>query len=211
MIISLAHNMDEKLVELLKSVQVRAVQFGRSGFVRRHVKPDQRERFIKPCSLRKQMEIRWLSLYDSCERDFLLQRTLMRVYSRQDKMYKESDTKKRASLSKLVPKEEDYTLLSQFLGVLSLVQRTTLELQRRTSRWRRRISSSCALSGTVLRMTRAQLCKEVRGFCKLLEASLQLRFPLVPSDAVLLSAASDVRYGKMKRKGLSKSLNLGVL
>ena len=124
------HKFGEELVEVMKKIQGRAVQSGRSVYVRRYLKLDQRTKHINPASLKKTFEIRWLSVYDSAYRDLLLQHTLMRVYNAQSQMYRAADTGKRSSFQKLEPTVEDYELLSQFLAVLILPQQACLALQK---------------------------------------------------------------------------------
>ena len=208
----------------MKKIQGRAVQSGRSGYVRRHLKVDQRANYIQPASLKKTFEIRWLSLYDSAYQDLLLQHTLMRVYSAQSQMYRAADTGKRSSFQKLEPSVEDYELLSQFLAVLILPQQACLALQKEhvtlgeahtiVMTLKQKLGKSSKhlfeVKGveekvsqenkkgervvTVTHFQREDLLPDVQEFCDLLKAGLTSRFPEVPDDLVMLSMVTDFRY-----------------
>lgn len=200
-------------------MQGRAVHNGRSGWVRRHLHKDQVKHNSKPLKLRKNIEVRWLSLYQSIIRDIELQHTILRLYNKKSIMYQSSDKKKRLVIDKLIPSEDQYELLSQFAGVLKECQECCLLLQRShvslgeaqslVIELKYKMSSDSShkfacpiikedvVQGRVINhknLTFKDLHYGVQRFCILLEASLCVRFPEWPSAATMLSSFTDPRW-----------------
>lgn len=83
---------------------------------------DQSSQQLKPLTLKPQIDVRWLSLYESCKRDHELQHPLQRVYDKESPLYLgTSDTKK--NIEKLCPTTSQYELIGEFLGMSSPYKR----------------------------------------------------------------------------------------
>lgn len=83
--------------------------------------------------LKKQIEVRWLSLHNSVRRDVKLQHSLMRLYDVKSPFviaYSRSKTQK-AALLKMKPDPHEYEVLGDLVGVLAEDQHTCYLLQKK--------------------------------------------------------------------------------
>ena len=123
----------KELLDILKRVQGRAANAKRSNVVKMYITNDQADRGLNCLNLKTQIEVRLLSLYDGCKRDFMLQHTLMRVYAHNgDLAGRASDQMQERIFTKLQPQDGEYEMLAEFLAVLREVQKVTLALQKST-------------------------------------------------------------------------------
>jgi hypothetical protein len=120
---------DTQLLDVIRGVQARAVHQGKSGFARRVLYNDQVSRNLPVLKHKRHIEVRWLSLYHSLERDFMLQNSLMRIYSTRSEIFIAAKKGQKTSLRKLQPNERDYSILGDFLGVLREDQMVCFALQ----------------------------------------------------------------------------------
>ena len=86
---------------------------------------------MKPLHLKRNIEIRWLSLFQSILRDVELQQSIEEEFKVNSVLYKSVATRDgKATVLKLAPKPNDYILLRDLLGVLTEAHSCSLRLQR---------------------------------------------------------------------------------
>lgn len=181
---------------------------------------------MKPLHLKRNIEIRWLSLFQSILRDVELQQSIEEEFKVNSVLYKSVATRDgKATVLKLAPKPNDYILLRDLLGVLTEAHNCSLRLQRshvtlaEAEREVKRLTTllksnslyeyKCPnVKSDASKKTRvveydlkkySQLHISIQGFCDLLLAALAVRFPTWLGSGALLCAVTDVRFSTFER------------